>query len=82
MFFKRKKELKKLREDYDEIVSLLSRMNKQMTVIEKQNEELLERTSKEPQQPEPKRPDVTARQIINEWYHFEEERVKNDGRIE
>lgn len=64
MFGKRKSELQKLREDYDKIVELLTRLCKSNS------------------NSEPKQPEVTPRQIINEWYHFEEERVKNNGRIE
>lgn len=71
MFGKRKSELQKLREDYDKIVELLTRQTKRLELL-----------CKSDSNSEPKQPEVTARQIINEWYHFEEERVKNNGRIE
>ena len=78
---KKRDEQRMTREACDKIAAnterMVSMMHEMLQVLKQQ-----QKPAEPAEKPEPKRPDVTARQIINEWYHFEEERVKNDGRIE
>lgn len=88
MFGKKKSEITMIREDCDKIVELLSRKIKQNEILINQNKLLLERIeltkgaveqSKDSDTAQQK-PEVTPRQIINEWYYTEEE-LKQNGTV-
>ena len=76
MFFRKTKELKKLREDYDLIVGSLNRLNSKIdALIERIEQDMQKKESV----PEPKAAEITPRQVVNEWFYFKEERMNENG---
>lgn len=53
---------------------MVSMMHEMLQVLKQQ-----QKPAEPAEKTEPKEPEISPRQIINEWFHFEEERVEGNG---